>query len=173
MTTDTLLLARQCLLTPSGLGETDLERALSCLLGHTIDSGDLYFQQRRAESWGLEDRQVKNASRTIQQGVGVRAISGEKTGFAYSDEIEMPALLEAATAARAIARQGSQNPLPVWRTPQRPALYSSVDPLETLTAEAKVQLLEQLDAEARRQDARVTQVMVSLAGMHNIFLVAG
>lgn len=101
MTTDTLALARQQLLAPAGLGEDALHRTLSCLLGHAIDGGDLYFQQRRAESWGLEDGQVKNASHAIQQGVGVRATSGEKTGFAYSDEIVLPALLEAATAARA------------------------------------------------------------------------
>ncbi|HRZ05818.1 MAG TPA: metalloprotease TldD [Candidatus Competibacteraceae bacterium] len=173
MTTDTLMLARQHLLAPAGLGEADLHSALSCLLGHAIDSGDLYFQQRRAESWGLEDQQVKSASHAIQQGVGVRAISGEKTGFAYSDEIVMPALLEAATAARAIARQSGEGQLRVWRTPQRPALYPLLDPLETLTAEAKVQLLERLDVEARHQDPRVTQVMVSLAAVQDIFLVAG
>ncbi len=173
MTTDTLTLARQRLLSPAGLGEADLHTALSCLLGCAIDSGDLYFQQRRAESWGLEDRQVKSASHAIQQGVGVRAVSGEKTGFAYSDEIVMPALLEAATAARAIARQSGEGRLQVWRTPQRPALYPPLDPLETLTAEAKVQLLERLDAEARRQDSRVTQVMVSLAAAQDIVLVAG
>ncbi len=173
MTTDTLMLARQHLLSPAGLGEADLHNALSCLLGHAIDSGDLYFQQRRAESWGLEDQQVKSASHAIQQGVGVRAISGEKTGFAYSDEIVMPALLEAATAARAIARQSGAGRLQVWRSPQAPTLYAPLDPLETLTAEAKVQLLERLDAEARRQDPRVTQVMVSLAAVQDIFLMAG
>ena len=81
MTTDTLTLARQQLLAPAGLGEDHLQRALSCLLGHAIDSGDLYFQQRRAESWSLEDGQVKSASHAIQQGVGVRAVSGEKTGL--------------------------------------------------------------------------------------------
>ena len=172
MTTDSLTLARQQLLTPAGLGEADLHQALSCLLSHAIDSGDLYFQQRRAESWGLEDQQVKSASHAIQQGIGVRAISGEKTGFAYSDEIVMPALLEAAAAARAIARQSSEGQLQVWRTPQRPVLYPPLDPLETLTAEAKVQLLERLDVEARRQDPRVTQVMVSLAAVQDIFLVA-
>ncbi|MCB1765347.1 MAG: metalloprotease TldD [Candidatus Competibacteraceae bacterium] len=173
MTTDTLTLARHQLLTPAGLGEDDLHRALSCLFGHAIDSGDLYFQQRRAESWSLEDQQVKTASHAIQQGVGVRAISGEKTGFAYSDELMMPALLEAATAARAIAQQGGEGRLQVWRASQRPALYEPLDPLDTLTAEAKVELLEKLDAEARQQDPRVTQVMVSLAATQDTILVAG
>ena len=173
MTTDTLALARQQLLAPAGLGEDALHRTLSCLLGHAIDGGDLYFQQRRAESWGLEDGQVKNASHAIQQGVGVRATSGEKTGFAYSDEIVLPALLEAATAARAIARDGGDTRLQVWRSAQRPALYEPLDPLETLSADAKVRLLEAVDAEARRQDPRVTQVMVSLAAVRDTILIAG
>ncbi len=172
MTTDTLALARQQLLAPAGLGEDALHRTLSCLLGHAIDGGDLYFQQRRAESWGLEDGQVKNASHAIQQGVGVRATSGEKTGFAYSDEIVLPALLEAATAARAIARDGGDTRLQVWRSAQRPALYEPLDPLETLSADAKVRLLEAVDAEARRQDPRVTQVMVSLAAVRDTILIA-
>ena len=173
MATDTLALARQQLLTPAGLSEDDLHRALACVLGHAVDGGDLYFQLRRAESWALEDGQVKNASHAIQQGVGVRAVSGEKTGFAYSDEILLPALLEAATAARAIACHGGDGQLQVWRSAQRPILYEPLDPLETLSAEAKVQLLERLDAEARRQDPRVTQVMVSLAATQDTILVAG
>ncbi|HUM93419.1 MAG TPA: metalloprotease TldD [Candidatus Competibacter sp.] len=173
MTLDSLTLARQQLLVPAGLGEDDLQRTLSCLLGHAIDGGDLYFQLRRAESWSLEDGEVKQASHAIQQGVGVRAVSGEKTGFAYSDEIVPPALLEAATAARAIARHGGDRPPQAWRTGGRPALYQPLDPLETLSAEGKIKLLEQVDAEARRQDPRVTQVMVSLAATHDTVLVAG
>ena len=173
MTADTFALARQNLLAAAGLGEDDLQRTLSCLLDHAIDGGDLYFQLRRAESWSLEDGQVKGANHAIQQGVGVRAISGEKTGFAYSDEIVLPALLEAATAARAIARHGGDGRLQVWRAAGRPVLYEPLDPLETLSAEAKVHLLERVDAEARRQDPRVTQVMVSLAATQDTILVAG
>ena len=128
MATDTLALARQQLLIPAGLGEGDLHRALSCLLGHAVDGGDLYFQLHRAESWSLEDGQVKSASHAGRQGVGVRAVSGEKTGFAYSDEIVLPALLDAAAAARAIARHGGDGQLQVgtnrsihWRPcPPRP-----------------------------------------------------
>lgn len=173
MITDTLTLARQQLLIPAGLGEDDLHRALACLLGHAVDSGDLYFQSRRAESWGLEDGQVKNASHSIQQGVGVRAISGDKTGFAYSDEIMLPALLEAATAARAIAQHGSSAAIQVRPAAPHPRLYEPLDPLDSLTAEAKVQLLESVDAEARRQDPRVTQVMVGLAATQDTILVVG
>lgn len=173
MTAATLALARQQLLAPAGLGDDDLQKTLSCLLGHAIDSGDLYFQLRRAESWSLEDGQVKQAGHAIHQGVGVRAVSGEKTGFAYSDEILPNTLLEAATAARAIARHGGDGRLPIWQSMERAKRYQSLDPLDTLTPEAKIQLLTQLDAEARRQDSRVTQVMVSLAGTQDTILVAG
>lgn len=172
MANDALMCARQQLLAPAGLGEEDLQRALSCLLGHAVDSGDLYFQLRRAESWSLEDSQVKQANHTVRQGVGVRAVSGEKTGFAYSDEIVSPALLEAATAARAIAQRGGNGQLQVWRANRPAAYYEPLDPLETLSAEAKIHLLEQVDAEARRQDPRVIQVIVSLAGTQDTLLIA-
>ena len=173
MSSDTLVLARQQLLAPAGLGDSDLDRTLSCLLGHAIDGGDLYFQQHHAESWGLEDGQVKNASHAIQQGVGVRAVSGEKSGFAYSDEILPSVLLEAATAARAIARNGGATHLPVRQAIHTPALYPPLDPLQTLSTDAKIHLLEAVDAEARRQDPRVTQVMVSLSAARDTILVVG
>ncbi len=172
MISDSLALARQQVLVPAGLGENDLHQALACLLGHAVDSGDLYFQAHRAESWGLEDGQVKNASHTMQQGVGIRAVSGEKTGFAYSDEIMLPALLEAATAARAIAQHGGgYQPIQFSHAAPCARLYEPVDPLTTLSAEAKVQLLEAVDAEARRQDPRVKQVMVGLAASQDTILV--
>lgn len=170
--TDTLDIARSHILTPAGLDENDLNKALDCLFGHSIDSGDLYFQLSRHESWSLEDSGVKHASHHIDQGVGVRAISGEKTGFAYSDEIVPAALLQASTAARAIARQGGQGQIQVWRASQGHALYHPIDPVETLSAEEKVSLLERVDAEARRQDPRVSQVMVSLSGVNDTILVA-
>ena len=173
MTIDTLALARQQLLAPAGLGENDLHRALSCLLGDAVDGGDLYFQRRRAESWALEESQVKSASHAIRQGVGVRAVSGEKTGFAYSDEILLPALLEAATAARAIARHGDDGRIQVGPITSPARWYEPLDPLETLSAAAKVDLLERVDAEARRQDPRVSQVMVSLAATQDTMLVVG
>ncbi|MER2528813.1 MAG: metalloprotease TldD [Candidatus Competibacter denitrificans] len=169
----TLALARQQLLAPTGLGEDDLQKTLGCLLGHAIDSGDLYFQLRQAESWSLEDGEVKQAGHAIHQGVGVRAVSGEKTGFAYSDEIVPAALLDAATAARAIARQGGDGQLSVWCSAERIKRYQPLDPLASLDAEAKIRLLAQVDAEARHQDARVAQVMVSLTGTQDTILVAG
>ena len=174
MSENPIELARDTLLAPAGLDERALEKALDSLMGHAIDGGDLYFQSTHFESWMLEDGIVKEGNHSIEQGVGVRAISGEKTGFAYSDEILMPALLSAASAARAIARQPGQGlALRAWQPVGVQHLYPPVNPLESLSADDKVALLRRLDAEARRQDPRVEQVIVSLAGVHEVILVAG
>jgi TldD protein len=165
-------IARQRLLGPAGIDESDLSRVFGQLLGRAVDSGDLYFQSTRYESWVLEDGIVKEGSHSIEQGAGVRAISGDKTGFAYSDEIMMPALLQASTAARAIARHGDEGRLQAWHAAGGKALYPAVDPLERMSADDKVSLLQQLDAEARRQDPRVREVVVSLAGVHEVMMVA-
>jgi len=120
----------------------------------------------------LEDGIVKEGSHSIEQGAGVRAVSGEKTGFAYSDEIVMPALLKAAQAARAIARSGNTAKLKAWRASGDAGLYRQVDPLDSMSADDKVDLLKRIDAEARRQDPRVQQVIVSIAGVHEVILIA-
>ena len=107
-------IANQALLAPSGLDESRLTRVLGTLMGHAIDTADLYFQLAREESWSLEDGIVKDGSHSIEQGVGVRAVAGERAGFAYSDEIVLPALTEASEAARAIARQGRGGAVQAW-----------------------------------------------------------
>lgn len=165
-------IARETLLAPAGLNESSLEQAFSRLIGPSVDAADLYFQSSRHESWALEDGIIKQGTHSIDQGVGVRVVSGEKTGFAYSDEIVLPALLEASSAARAISRSGQSGGLKAWSRGQGLRLYSPVDPLDTLTDQEKVDLLRQVDAEARRQDPRVTQVMVSLSGLHDVVLIA-
>jgi TldD protein len=172
MPESSLDIARQRLLIPAGIDENDLDKVFGKLLGHAVDSGDLYFQSNRYESWVLEDGIVKEGSHNIEQGAGVRAISGDKTGFAYSDEIVMPALLEASTAARAIARRGSEGKLQAWHAGSGNALYAGVDPLAGMSADDKVSLLKRLDTEARAQDPRVKEVVVSLAGVHEVMLVA-
>jgi len=164
--------ARQRILTPAGLGDTDLDTVLGKVMGHAVDSADLYFQISRHESWLLEDGIIKEGSHGIDQGVGIRAISGEKTGFAYSDEIAMPALLQASTAARAIAASGGQGGLQAWQARSPAPLYPALDPLHSLSEQDKLSLMRAADAEARRQDPRVKQVMVSLAGVHDVMLVA-
>ena len=172
MSTPSLDMAREALLSPYGLGESDLQTVLDQLMGHSIDYADLYFQLSRHESWMLEDGIVREGHHGIEQGVGVRAVSGEKTGFAYSDEIVLPALTEAADAARAIARSGRQGAVQAWQQHAGQRLYLPVDPLSSLDADQKITLLRELDAEARRQDPRVKQVVVSLASTHEVILVA-
>ncbi len=166
--------ARSTLLEPTGITEQDIDRVLGQIMDRDVDYADLYFQYSRHESWSLEEGQVKSGAHSIDQGVGVRAVSGEKTGFAYSDEFLLPALSDAADAARAIARQsGTSHTQPiVWQRGGGVALYTPADPLASIPDEDKVRLLERVEQEARRQDARVTQVMASLAGVHEVVMVA-
>ncbi|MEJ2140876.1 MAG: metalloprotease TldD [Gammaproteobacteria bacterium] len=165
-------LARSALLAPSGLGDQELEKVLDSLMHHNVDYADLYFQATRHESWVLEDGIVKEGSHNIEQGVGVRAVSGEKSGFAYSDEIVLPALTQAAQSARAIARSGQNHKVKAWQPVDIHQLYLPSDPLDSMKAEDKINLLRMLDAEARKQDPRIKQVIVSLSGVQDIVMVA-
>jgi TldD protein len=169
---DSLQLAQSRLLAPTGLGLDELDRAFGRLLGPGVDSGDLYFQHSRRESWTVEDGIVKDGAHAIEQGVGVRAISGEKTGFAYSDDIRAEALLESANAARAISRDGNnQHPGQRIAVAGR-ALYPAHDPVDGMAAEEKVAALRALDELVRAADPRVRQVLVSLSGQVDTVLVA-
>ncbi|MGI9246397.1 MAG: metalloprotease TldD [Steroidobacteraceae bacterium] len=168
---DPLEVARAALLGPAELDENRVARVLGDVMGHAVDYGDIYFQLTREESWALEDGIVKDGAHAIEQGVGVRALAGEKTGFAYSDEVVLPALLEAAHAARAISRAGSGGSVQAWRATGGRSLYLPIDPVETLADDDKVKLLEQIDREARAQDSRITQVMASLSASHDTILV--
>ncbi|BAV97199.1 metalloprotease TldD [Lysobacter enzymogenes] len=165
-------IAESRLLLPAGLDASGLERSFGTLLGPGIDFGDLYFQHSRRESWTVEDGIVKDGGHSIEQGVGVRAISGEKTGFAYSDEINSEALLGAAKSARAIARDGdAHTPRALVRGGGR-SLYRSEDPIDSVSNEAKVDALRKLDQLLRAADPRVRQVVVSLNGVLDTVLVA-
>ena len=171
---DALAQAESLLLAPFGLGEGDLGRTFGQILTHQVDYADLYFQYSRSEAWSLDEGIVKSGSFSIDQGVGVRALSGEKTAFAYSDDISALALSDAAAAVRAIAAQGQSGSLPqLARQAQAHALYVPGDPLASLPAEAKVKLLERLEVHARAADQRVVQVMAGLAGEYEVVLVAG
>lgn len=164
-------LARNTLLAPGGLSDNDLEKILNSILGHSVDSADLYFQSTNFESWTLEDGIIKDAAYSVDHGVGVRAISGEKAGFAYSDDILLPALQQAAGAARTIAITGGKNKVKIFGPHQLTHnLYSAHNPLHSIPDADKIALLHSLDAEARRTDPRVKQVIVSLAGSYNIVL---
>ena len=167
-----LKIAETRLLVPAGLATGTLDAAFGTLLGPGIDFGDLYFQHARRESWTMEDGIVKDGAHAIEQGVGVRAISGEKTGFAYSDEIDTPALIEAAKSARAIARDGSSTSPRALVPGSGRSLYAAEDPIDGLGNEAKVEALREIDRFLRAADPRVKQVMVSLAGGVDTVLVA-
>ncbi|MGB0133196.1 metalloprotease TldD [Dokdonella sp.] len=170
--TEMIALAEQRLLRPGGLAATDLDRVFARLMTPAVDYADLYFQHSRSESWVLEDGIVKDGSHAIEQGVGVRALSGEKTGFAYSDDIVMPALLEAAGSARAIARDGGNgNGRPLVSTTTR-ALYPAVDPIDSMGSQEKVALMREIDAYARSLDARVREVIISIAATVDTIMIA-
>jgi TldD protein len=161
--------ARNTILEPAGLDERQLSKALGTVMGSAVDYADLYFQVSREESWALEDGIVKEGAHSIEQGVGVRALAGEKTGFAYSDEIVLPALTEASKAARAIARGAGQGRVAAWQSQQPHRLYAVTDPFTGLSE--KVALLGEVDVAARALDTRVTQVMASVAAVHETILI--
>ncbi|GIU23733.1 metalloprotease TldD [Shewanella schlegeliana] len=150
----------------------DLQSYLKRIHEHQIDFSDLYFQGSRHESWVLEDGIVKDGSFHIERGVGVRAITGEKTGFAYADEITPAALEAAATAARGIAVAGGEGQVNAWTQQQSKALYISSDPIAAMEEVKKIELLKQADAYIRSLDSRIIQVVVSLSGVHEEILVA-
>lgn len=168
-----LAVARDILLTPFGLDEDKLLKALGTMFTHKVDYADLYFQSTRSEGWSLEEGIVKTGSFSIDQGVGVRAVSGDKTAFAYSDDISERALLEAAAATRTIARAGAGKIKIAGRMQAQGgrSLYLPNDPLASLDATAKVQLLERVEKMARAKDPRVVQVMAGLAGEYDVVLV--
>src|SRR3989344_1096622 len=166
--------ARELLLTPFGLDESHLARALAEIRTHKVDDADLYFQYTRSEGWSLEEGIVKTGSFSIDQGVGVRAVSGEKTAFAYSDDISEASLLDAARTVRSIstAAQAGKARVAPKKVAAGRSLYPGVDPIAALDSTAKVALLEKLEQRARAKDPRVAQVMAGLASEYDVVLVA-
>ncbi|MEO1246920.1 MAG: metalloprotease TldD [Pseudomonadota bacterium] len=160
------------MLEPAGLDERTLGAALGNVLTGSIDYADLYFQVSRLESWSLEDSIIREGSFSHDQGVGVRAVSGEKTGFAYSDELLLPALQQAGRAAGAIARAGKQGTVRAWQRQPAAALYPALDPTLSISDEQKTALLSQVDAATRALDPRVEQVSLSLSSSQDLVLVA-
>ena len=173
-TTARLDVARELLLTPFGLDEGHLTRALAEIRAHQVDDADLYFQYTRSEGWSLEEGIVKTGSFSIDQGVGVRAVSGEKTAFAYSDDISEASLLDAARTVRSIAAAAQSRKARVAAKKIAPgrSLYPGLDPIASLDSTAKVALLERVEQRARSKDPRVVQVMAGLASEYDVVLVA-
>ena len=166
--------AKSLLLTPFGLDETHLSRALAAIKAHQVDEADLYFQYTRSEGWSLEEGIVKTGSFSIDQGVGVRAVSGEKTAFAYSDDISEASLMDAANTVRTIsaAALGRKARVASKKIASSRSLYGGLDPIASLDSAAKVALLEKVEQLARAKDPRVAQVMAGLAAEHDVVLVA-
>ena len=173
-TIERLAIAQRLLLTPFGLNESHLTRALNEIKAHQVDEADLYFQYTRSEGWSLEEGIVKTGSFSIDQGVGVRAVSGEKTAFAYSDDISDASLLDAARTVRTIssAAQKGRIKVPSPKIAKARSLYNGVDPISTLDSAAKVALLGKVEKLARAKDPRVAQVMAGLASEYDVVMVA-
>ena len=169
-----LIIAQKLLLEPFGLNDAALSRALGEITSYGVDDADLYFQYTRSEGWSLEEGIVKTGSFSIDQGVGVRAVSGEKTAFAYSDDISEASLLDAARTVRSISGTGQAGRV---KTPRRKiatsrALYQGLDPIATLGSTAKVKLLEKVEKLAKAKDPRIVQVMAGLASEYDVIMVA-
>ncbi len=171
-TNDTIETVMSRMLEPAGLGEQHLNRTLGGIMQGGIDYADLYFQVSRQESWMLEDSIIREGSFSHDQGVGVRAVSGEKTGFAYSDELLLPALEQAAGAARAIARQGDSKALPAWQRGNSKPLYPITDPTASISDKQKTELLAGLEEATRALDTRVEQVIISMSSSQDLILIA-
>ncbi|NKE66228.1 metalloprotease TldD [Ramlibacter sp. RBP-2] len=173
-TLERLATAHSLLLEPFGLTETHLSRALAEIRAHHVDDADLYFQYTRSEGWSLEEGIVKTGSFSIDQGVGVRAVSGEKTAFAYSDDISEASLMDAARTVRTIAssRGAGRARAGARKVAGARSLYGGLDPIATLDSNAKVELLERTEQLARSKDPRIVQVMAGLASEYDVVLVA-
>ena len=164
--------AMTLILSPAGLEESHLNKALRSINGRDVDAADLYFQVSRQESWTVEDSIVREGTFNVDRGVGVRAVSGEKTGFAYSDELILPALQQAASAARAISRQGGSRSVRIASRLPTTALYPAIDPTGSIPDEQKTALLSEIDRATRKLDRRVEQVIVSLISCQDLILIA-
>ena len=171
--TSVLTIAKDILLKPASIDESGIERLLHSILHHRVDDAELYFQSCSSESWYLEDSEVKSGSYSIERGVGIRAVSHDKTGYAYCDDIMLPAMERAADAARSIALAGGAPKQAVKVKGQPVAHYAGINPLEGMSSQEKILLLQSIDKEARRMDARVIQVNASLSGSYEVVMVAG
>ena len=168
---DLLADVQEQLWAPAGMDLVRAEGLMSQLLEGLVDLGELFFQRQKSQSWSLEDGIVKDGSFSVDQGVGVRAVSGEKSGFAYAEDLGMAALPSATQAARSIARQGQQRQVQAWRSPDGQRRYMEADPIGSLADADKVALLARVDALARQQDPRVSEVNVRLSASHEYMLV--
>lgn len=171
--TQALAIAKDLLLKPASLDESTLEKLIRSMMHRHVDDADLYFQSSSYESWYLEDSEVKSGSYSIDRGVGIRAVSGDKTGYAYCDDILLPAMQRAAEAARSIAFTGTKPAQSILVAGAPITRYAGINPIEGMSKQEKIALLEAIDKEARQIDPRVIQVNASLSGCFEVVMVAG
>ncbi|KTD66167.1 metalloprotease TldD [Legionella spiritensis] len=171
--TQALAIAKDLLLKPASLDESAIDKLIRSMAGRHVDDADLYFQSSSYESWYLEDSEVKSGSYSIDRGVGIRAVSGDKTGYAYCDDILLPAMERAADAARSIAFAAVKPTRPVVIEGMPIARYAGINPVEGMSKQEKIALLEAIDKEARKIDPRVIQVNASLSGCYEVVMIAG
>ncbi|MDQ7090786.1 MAG: metalloprotease TldD [Methylococcales bacterium] len=172
MPTNHLSLSQTAILTPSGLQPQQIDEVMNQLLSAKVDIADIYFQSSHHESWVLESGIIKEGSYNIEQGAGVRAVCGDKTGFAYSDRIELATLLNAANSVKAIVRQGQNARVAIKSPSTWKHYYTHQNPLKSFSDQQKVDLLRRVDSETRKLDPRIEEVIVSLAGVHEYVLIA-
>jgi len=163
---------KQSILDPYGMQDKDVDKIMDSMLSTSVDYADIYFQCSHFESWSLEGGIIKEGVHNIEQGAGVRVVSGEKTGFAYSDRIELSTLLDAAKNVKAIARQGKNEQVELGGLSTRTSYYKAINPLKSLADQEKINLLRKVDIETRKLDKRIEEVMVSLVGVHEQVLIA-
>jgi TldD protein len=168
-----LQLARQAILTPANIQDSDIDKLMNHLLSAEVDAADIYFQSSHSESWVLESGIVKEGHHSIEQGAGVRAVSGEKTGFAYSDRLEMSVLFDAINNVKAITRQAQNAQVNLNAIDKNTrVLYPALNPLKSFEDQQKIDFLKQLDTQTRTLDSRIEEVIISLSGVHEHILVA-
>lgn len=171
--TQALVIAKELILKPASLDESSIESLIHSIMGPHVDDADLYFQSSSYESWYLEDSEVKSGSFSIDRGVGIRAVSGDKTGYAYCDDILLPAMQRAADAARSIALSSTKQAEVIKVSGSSVPRYQDINPIEGMNKQDKIALLESIDREARRIDPRVIQVNASLSGCYEVIMIAG
>ena len=170
---DSLSLAKSLLLGPSSIDDSQIQKVMNVISKTALSDADLFFQTSFYESWQLEDSQVKSGSYSIDKGVGIRAVSEDKTGFAYSDDIALPSMLRAAKAARTVALDGKIQTKPLLIKSASSPCYQGINPIDSMSKLEKIALLELIDKTARAQDARVIQVNASLSSSYEATMVAG
>ena len=172
MQTSTFKTVKAAILDTADLVDEDIKNIAESIQGKGIDIADLYFQIHRQETWVMEDGKIKEGAFSLDKGVGVRAVSGDKTGFAYSDDLSIAAIKKAAQATQSIARLGQSSSANISEISQISSRYPSIDPLISISEQKKIDLIKTINELARNEDSRVQQVNISLSSSQDMILIA-